>query len=64
MATFLLHNRSIELDIGKNNPLARIELINKKLDQFVAVSELLSSFIQQDINGQNFDQATLEQNLQ
>lgn len=63
MLIFLIHSRATELDIGKINQVANIELVNRKLDQFVTTSDLLSRFIQEDISGKKFTKNIIEEKL-
>jgi hypothetical protein len=61
---FYLHAKSIELDIGKREQIARAELINRKLERFVIESNLLSRFIQEDISGKKLSKLEVENKLQ
>jgi signal transduction histidine kinase len=63
MLVFLVYSRSTELEIGKINQLAHIELVNRKLDQFVTTSDLLSRFIQEDISGKKLTKNIIEEKL-
>ena len=64
LLTFYLHTRSVTLDIGKTEQQARAEAVQKKLEEFTTVSNLLSRFIQEDINEKNYSKTEIENKLQ
>lgn len=59
---YLTIQRSSHL-MGKSHQKAKAELIQKKLDQFAIVSNLISSFVQEDLKGSQISQASIEKNL-
>ncbi len=60
---FFMHSQEVSLEKGRTEQALRVDLVLKKLDQFVDSSELLSRFIQEDINEKILNKKQVEQKL-
>lgn len=61
---FYNNQKGLETQVALNLQKSRLELLNKKYDEFVTVSNLVSKFIEEDISGQGLTtQAQIESHL-
>jgi signal transduction histidine kinase len=60
---FYYQSRNVEINVARNNQYNQLKHIKNKLDEFIINSNVISKFIQEDIENNQYDRSALEKRL-